>query len=134
MNKFSDAYLQLIFEVVIGIDEGPAENRRGQFADKGLSGATHSDEYDGCRLLMGDSTTVRSNMITSQFDTLNFETDLMVDVLVRIMKGRPLGHTLFSKSSHQLGQVFSTHLFSSRTVSLTAVPSTLKAMATRWSS
>ena len=43
-------------------------------------------------------------------------------------------HTLFSKSSHQLGHVFSTHRFSSMMVPLTTVASTENAIATRWSS
>lgn len=42
--------------------------------------------------------------------------------------------TLFSRSSHQLGQVFSTQRFSSMIVSFTTVPRTLNAIATRWSS
>ena len=65
-----------------------------------------------------------------KLDAFDFNTDLEVThgSCAKNLKNKL---TLFSRSSHQLGHVFSTHLFSSIMVSPTTVLKTLKAIATR---
>ncbi len=70
-----------------------------------------------------------------ELDTFDFQANLEEeDVSGSSCVRQEIARTLFSRSSHQFGQVFSTQRFSSMTVSFTTLPRTLNAIATRWSS
>lgn len=58
---------------------------------------------------MGDGTTVRSDMITSQFDSLNFETDLVDKVLTREIKNAGKWNMPYSPSRPTSWARFSQH-------------------------